>query len=982
MIPERWDEIKDKLQAALELQPSERPAYLASVANPDLRQELESLLASHDKAGTDFLSPTRGVSKIDAAGVSGNSLGKRIGAYQIVEEIGSGGMGEVYRAFRIDDEYQKQVAIKLVRAGQDSGFVVSRFKNERQIMASLDHPNIARLFDGGTTEEGVPYFVMELIEGEPIDEYCHHGQLPVPERLKLFLQICSAVQYAHQRLIIHRDIKPGNILVTSGGVPKLLDFGIAKILDTDAVTGRFEPTLTVFRVMTPGYASPEQVKGEAITTASDVYSLGVVLYELLTGCHPYRRADSTPQEVARAACETEPEKPSNAVRRSKPVSGPDAAQPGPPAPKPAGDSVEKLSKKLRGDLDNIILMALRKEPQRRYESVEQFAGDIRRHLENLPVIARKDTARYRTGKFITRHKAGVAAAIAVMVSLAGGLAVSTYEAHIARTQQQRAEQNFKDVRELANSLIFTVRDDIHELAGSTPVEARIVQTGLQYLDRLAAQASGNTALLRELAAAYRRLGDAQGTPNDSNLGDPAGALISYRKALHIREELANRESASTADRLDLASTYRIIGQLMQQMGDLNEAADDIHKALAITQEVVNVQQGEPEAFHELYQDFIALANLDGDDLGTGPWGDPFRALTDHRNALEAVRRWAQLKPQERLPRRCIAYTQNQIAADLVRGGRLDEAQKAAREALAILEQLSASSASTSNALQNLAAYSHTQLGDALLFSGNTAGAIAQYEAAVRIREENARRNPKEFFGGILLGLSDFDLGRGLLVSNRKSFALHTIRKGIVLEEQKVSSNPKRPDLLLFFATGQVLQGEALEAMRREEDALQSYEKGSKLLESAALNGQKNVALVACLAAARVKGAAALAKLGRLDQARDDYEKMLVIVQPLSMESVGSLEARYVMAEIYTGLGNLAGHREIGEGGSSKEACEFYRKALAVWEQLPINTVLPPSRFGVISRARMKGRLDGCGRALASHSSTLRLVPQEQQSRLQ
>ena len=237
-----------------------------------------------------------------------------MGAYQIVEQIGVGGMGEVYRAVRADDQYSKQVALKVVRGGQDSAFVISRFKNERQILASLDHPNIARLLDGGSTEDGAPYFVMELIEGEPIDQYCDHRRLGLGDRLRLFLEVCSAVQFAHQRLIIHRDLKPGNILVTADGATKLLDFGIAKILDPVAVTEDFEPTLTQFRALTPAYASPEQIKGEPITTASDVYSLGVVLYELLTGHHPYRRDRETRRrKLLRLVCEVQPKKPSSVV---------------------------------------------------------------------------------------------------------------------------------------------------------------------------------------------------------------------------------------------------------------------------------------------------------------------------------------------------------------------------------------------------------------------------------------------------------------------------------------------------------------------------------------------------------------------------------------------------------------------------------------------------------------------------------------------
>src|ERR1700757_521716 len=320
MFTERWDEIKEKLLAALELQPAQRSAYLARIdaVDPVLREELDSLIACHERSGTDFLNePLAQVTSALASQAEPDALlGRRVGSYQIMGQIGFGGMGEVYRAFRADDEYKKQVAIKLVRAGQNSDFVVNRFKNERQILASLDHPNIARLLDGGTTEKGVPYFVMELIEGMPIDEYCDTRKLPITERLNLFVQVCSAVQYAHQHLFIHRDIKPSNVLVTSEGVPKLLDFGIAKILEGGTDVAQLEPTLTFFRVLTPGYASPEQVKGATITTSSDIYSLGVVLYVLLTGRSPYQLTKPTSEEIARAVCEVEPEKPSAVVRRT------------------------------------------------------------------------------------------------------------------------------------------------------------------------------------------------------------------------------------------------------------------------------------------------------------------------------------------------------------------------------------------------------------------------------------------------------------------------------------------------------------------------------------------------------------------------------------------------------------------------------------------------------------------------------------------
>jgi eukaryotic-like serine/threonine-protein kinase len=314
MNPERWQQIREVLDRAIASPDAERSALLdvACSGDPELRDEVESLLRSHQQAGSVFLKKPAvdfSASTHEPAN-HGGRIGRRVGVYQIVEQIGEGGMGEVYRAVRADGQYDKEVAIKFVRVGLDTAAVLERFRHERQVLASLDHPNIARLFDGGTTEDGIPYLVMELIEGTPIDQYCDGKKLTITDRLRLFVQVCSAVQYAHQRLVIHRDIKPGNILVTKEGVPKLLDFGIAKILDpaTDSQTTAANP-------MTPEYASPEQVRGEPITTATDVYSLGVVLYQLLTGRSPYPKNTHAPHEFARAICEHEPERPSTIVLR-------------------------------------------------------------------------------------------------------------------------------------------------------------------------------------------------------------------------------------------------------------------------------------------------------------------------------------------------------------------------------------------------------------------------------------------------------------------------------------------------------------------------------------------------------------------------------------------------------------------------------------------------------------------------------------------
>jgi len=420
-MPEKWDQVKELFASALERDPEERSDFLRQACGADesLCAEIESLLSSFDDAPT-FLEDCPAADLLSAQ--SSAIAGRRIGAYRIIRECGHGGMGIVYLAERADAQYRKRVAIKMLLPGINKDEILRRFRNERQALAALDHPSIVRLLDGGSTEEGLPYLIMDYVEGVRIDEYCDIHRLSIAERLQLFRTVCLAVHYAHETLVIHRDLKPGNILITKEGVARLLDFGIAKVLNPqwspDATLTR-----TDWRPMTPEYASPEQVRGEPVTNATDIYSLGILLYELLTGHRPYRVRQDSPLEIERSVCKEEPEKPSAAVSRIDERASYDGSTRTVITPQMVGEArairPEELPRRLRGDLDTIVMKAIRKEPEHRYASAEAFAKDIERHLSGMPIEARKPTLLYRGGKFIRRHTESLATAILILAVAAG-----------------------------------------------------------------------------------------------------------------------------------------------------------------------------------------------------------------------------------------------------------------------------------------------------------------------------------------------------------------------------------------------------------------------------------------------------------------------------------------------------------------------------------------------------------------------------------
>ncbi len=448
MTPERWQEIELVFSGAFELEGGERDRYVEEqcTRDPELQREVKALLASLDTAGEYFeeLAGRIGV-PTDPDTHTERLVGKRIGNYRLVDLIGRGGMGAVYLAERDDEQFQMKAALKLLPMGLDSDESRRRFLAERQILARLEHPNIARLVDGGVTEDRTPYFVMELVEGTPIDEYCDTHQLTIPRRLALFLKVCDAVQHAHQNLVVHRDLKPSNILATESGEVKLLDFGIARVLDSDG-TGTQTTMTRRARPMTIAYASPEQVLGSSVTTVSDVYALGVLLYTLLTGRHPYKLSSKSLMEVEQIICEQEPERPSDAVFRTEPSTPEDIGRHRSTTP-------QRLRRDLAGDLDTIVLTALRKEPERRYASVSQFADDLRRYQTGLPVTAHKDSLRYRTSRFVRRHKVGVTAGAAVTLMLAGFVGVSFRFALTTAAQSREITREAETAEQVSSFLV-------------------------------------------------------------------------------------------------------------------------------------------------------------------------------------------------------------------------------------------------------------------------------------------------------------------------------------------------------------------------------------------------------------------------------------------------------------------------------------------------------------------------------------------------
>jgi serine/threonine protein kinase len=953
MTPERWQQIREVFEHAELLDADDRARYLgeACVTDSELRNEVESLLRYEDRADTAFLkTPAADLLKPLLEEEPRHSrLGRRLGVYQIVNEIGRGGMGEVYRAARADGHYDKQVAIKLVRVGLDASFVLQGFRHERQILASLDHPNIAGLLDGGTTDDGIPYLVMELIEGVRIDDYCERHKLSVTKRLQLFRQVCGAVQYAHGRLVIHRDIKPSNILVTEDGVPKLLDFGIAKILDPAA-----DREMTLVRAMTPEYASPEQIRGEAVTTSTDVYSLGVVLYRLLTGRSPYGASASAPHELPHAITEMEPQRPSHAA-----FSGGSARSNGAKSNAIADGissthetSPAKLRRRLAGDIDNILLMALRKEAERRYGSVEKLAEDISRHLEGLPVTAGKGSWIYRAGKFSSRHRTGVLAAALALITLIVGCGLIVRESGIARAERQRADKRFNDVRKLANSLIFDVNDSMADLPGNTPARKILLDRAVEYLDKLAQDAAGNSDLERELAWGYQRLAVVQGNSAESNLGQVSASETSNRKALALFEAVAKANPDNILDQLNLAMVHRLLGQANVYYP---QGRPEIDKAIAITDRFIRTDGTNAKVRSERSLEYQTLG------YSQDSAGDRTGAAESFRRALAIKQDILRSDPDYHGIREGLAKATVQLGYQLALAGLLKEAQEQIERGVAAYESL-VKQGTRPDVIRDLAA-SRLRQGVINLLRGGDSAARGNFNLALEAVRSLSKADPENvMLRSDILSL-EFEQGRLLVLAGRFTEAAAALQRTIGGFEKLHLEGDTGPGNGLMFTW----LGEAQYGTRNYGESLRSYQKAIAALERDAELDDSRCGM----AADYVRIGRTLAKLSRPQDAAAACRKALEKAASLSL-GPKDIPALYPIAEAYAELGYLSTalarktRDPIEQIRLCGEACTSYQKSFDMWRQIRQPATFCPNGYPV-------GDLRGVGKLLAGCRARLRGV---------
>jgi predicted Ser/Thr protein kinase len=819
---EQFLRVEGIVTAALALPEEERMVLIAQQCGSDraLAQEVFQLLDAC--AAEDRL--TEECRKVPPASVEDSLEDTRIGPYEIDRLLGHGGMGTVYLAHRADGQFEQKVAIKLIDLPLTTDLFRERFRQERQILADLHHPFIARLLDGGVSAEDRLYLVLEYIDGVPVDRFCEQRGLTLNQRIALLLLVCEAVQFAHQNLIVHRDLKPDNILIVDDGTPRLLDFGTAKMLSPSPARQQSDLTCAGYLTFTPRYASPEQILGHPITTASDTYALGVLLYLLLTGTLPYEIKDFTTAEMLRTVCEEPPHKP----------------------------SLSFDAKPLNQDLKAILMKALRKEPQERYLTAESLAADLRAYLAGRPVAARRGTLRYRASKFVHRHRWGILAATVLLVTLLAGVAGVLWQASVANRERGKAEARSGEMRHLSESLLSELDDAIKQLPGSTKAQKLLVTRVLEHLDRVAADAQGDRSMQLELANAYTRLANLQGDAYDQNLGDPAGALISIDKAIALStpwidqgrdrealqmvayaqlsrarilfgtapiqqaiastrlaiadyEHLIELPGSRSGDFSEAATAYSLLGDeqgvvIAQSLNDLAAAKDAYRKSTDLENRALLLDPHAANAAHLLIANQLAIAAIE-------KVSDPAQAIRDVQSGLQ---RFSALSAEQRQSLRMIRIRDSLLvdeAVALAQLGKYGEAEAILADSVSAATRRAATDPQDMRALADFA-FSYDRTADVYEIAADSAlGASPEEQrkngasALIALTQEHAglekilQQNPSQNEWRPVLADVEVRLGTIQYALHRGGNAAELVRNGLVALREAVQKDQDSPEIL-------------------------------------------------------------------------------------------------------------------------------------------------------------------------------------------
>lgn len=750
----------------------EREPWLQGACEDEsVRREVLALLRAYDEDPGFLETPADTASAVEQVEQQLHRavVGRLVGPYRVVREIGRGGMGVVYEARREGEDFGQRVAIKVLPAAWAAPVLADRFRFERRVLAGLDHPSIARFIDGGTTDEGVPYFVLEYVDGEPIDAWCTTLALDVRARVDLMLAVCEAVAHAHQQLVVHRDLKPANILITPEGRPKLLDFGIATLVSPDEGTSA-GLTRTGHLSFTPEYASPEQVRGERVTTTTDVYSLGVLLYVLLARRPPYVLAHKPPIEAMRTICEVDPPPPSRVA---------------PP----------EIAGALRGELDSVVLKALRKDPRERYPTVLALTGDLEAWREGRPVTAVAPTWTYHARKFVARHRTPVLAAGAVLLALLAGGVATAWQARVAALERDRAQSRFREVRQFSRSLLFEVHESLRGLPGATEPRRLLLDRAVGFLDGLAEDAGADDGLRLELAEGYRRLGHVQGSAGSDNVGDVQAAVASFEKAVRFAET-ALEHDGDDIQAIEIASgAYDDLAGVLADQGDTAGAAAADVRHRALVERLVARNPADPAAREGIAASLLNLGRF------RGRLADHAAARADYERALAIF----EALPADVRDRDGVltnhAFALKRLGALALASGDLEGGERRYRDALTLDERLVARHPADTRHRYNLT-FSLSDLAFAAGKRGNTAEAVALWRRALEIRQATLDADPKNVRA--MHGVANLHayLANAARDERRWSDAVSHWRLALTLRERLLAAQGPLPGALLNRASVQ------------------------------------------------------------------------------------------------------------------------------------------------------------------------------------